>query len=69
MMTPSNGNNFRVTGPLCGEFTGLRPVNSPHKDQWRGRLIFFFDLRLIKRLSKLAGDLGRRRAHYDVIVM
>ena len=24
MMTSSNGNNFRVTGPLCGEFTGLR---------------------------------------------
>ena len=27
MMTSSNGNIFRVTGPLCGEFTG------PHKDQ------------------------------------
>ena len=24
MMTPSNGNIFRVTGPLCGEFTGPR---------------------------------------------
>ena len=24
MMTSSNGNNFRVTGPLCGEFTGHR---------------------------------------------
>ena len=24
MMTSSNGNIFRVTGPLCGEFTGLR---------------------------------------------
>ena len=24
MMTSSNGSNFRVTGPLCGEFTGLR---------------------------------------------
>ena len=22
MMTSSNGNIFRVTGPLCGEFTG-----------------------------------------------
>ena len=22
VMTSSNGNNFRVTGPLCGEFTG-----------------------------------------------
>ena len=24
MMTQSNGNIFRVTGPLCGEFTGHR---------------------------------------------
>ena len=24
MMTSSNGNIFRVTGPLCGEFTGPR---------------------------------------------
>ena len=24
MMTSSNGKIFRVTGPLCGEFTGLR---------------------------------------------
>ena len=24
MMTPSNGDIFRVTGPLCGEFTGHR---------------------------------------------
>ena len=24
MMTSSNGNLFRVTGPLCGEFTGLQ---------------------------------------------
>ena len=27
-------------------------VNSPHKGQWRGALMFFFDLRLNKRLSK-----------------
>ena len=27
------------------------PMNSPHKGQWRGAS-FFFDLRLIKRLSK-----------------
>ena len=29
MMTSSNGNIFRVTGPLCGEFTGHRRI----KDQ------------------------------------
>ena len=28
------------------------PVNSPHKGQWRGALMFFFYLRLKKRLSK-----------------
>ena len=30
----------------------LSPVSSPHKGQWRGALMFFFDLRLYKRLSK-----------------
>ena len=24
MMTLTNGNIFRITGPLCGEFTGHR---------------------------------------------
>ena len=28
MMTSSNGNIFRVTGPFCGEFTGHRWI--PH---------------------------------------
>ena len=28
------------------------PVNSPHKGQWHGALIFFFDLSPNKRLSK-----------------
>ena len=28
------------------------PVNSPHKGQWRGALMFFYDLGLNKRLSK-----------------
>ena len=26
MMTPSNGNIFRITGPLCGETTGQRRI-------------------------------------------
>ena len=47
MMTSSNGNIFRVTGPLCGQFTG--PGEFP-KGQWRGALMF--SLRLNKRLSK-----------------
>ena len=32
LMTSSNGNIFRVTGPLCGEIH-RSPVNSPHKLQ------------------------------------
>ena len=45
MVTSSNGNIFRVTGPLCGEFTGHRlihrsRVNFPHKDQWHRALMF-----------------------------
>ena len=50
MMTSSNGNIFRVTGPLCGEFTG--PGEFPA--QWPVTRSFdvFFDLGLNKRLSK-----------------
>ena len=50
MMTSSNGNIFRVTGPLCGEFTGpgefhaQRPVTRSFD--------VFSDLRLNKQLSK-----------------
>ena len=40
MMTSSYGNIFRVTGSLCGEFTGQRWI--PHKGQWRGALMFSF---------------------------
>ena len=35
MMDSSNGNIFRVTCTLCGEF-----VNSPHIGQCRGALMF-----------------------------
>ena len=41
---------FSALLALCGIYRS--PVNSPHKGQWRGALIFFFDLRLNKRLSK-----------------
>ena len=50
MITSSNGNIFRVTGPLCGnwpvtgEFPSQRPVTRSFD--------LFFDLRLNKRLSK-----------------
>ena len=46
-------------------------VNSPHKDQWRGVLMFSLSCVLINDWvnSREAGDLRRYRAHYDVIVM
>ena len=50
MMTPSNGNIFRVTGPLCGEFTG--PGEFPTQRQVTRSFDVFLDLRLNKRLNK-----------------
>ena len=50
MMTSSNGNIFRVTGPLCGEFTGLRWI--PHTKASDANFDVFFYLRLNKRLGK-----------------
>ena len=47
------------------------PVNSSHKGQWRGVLMFSLICSWIKGWSnnREAGDLRRHRAHYDVIVM
>ena len=50
MMTSSNGNTFRVTGPLYGEFTG--PGEFPAQRPVTQRFDVFFDLRLNKQLSK-----------------
>ena len=50
MMTSSNGNIFRITGPLCGEFTG--PGEFPTQRSVTRSFDVFFDLRLNKRLSK-----------------
>ena len=76
MMTSSNGSIFRVTGPLCGEFTGPGefPTQRPVTQSFDG----FFYLRLNKRLSKqpwgwwfetLSWSLWRHcNAHYWPIV-
>ena len=47
------------------------PVNSAHKGQWRGALMFSLICARINGWVKNreAGDLRRHRAHYDVIVM
>ena len=66
IMTSSSGNIFRVTGPLCGEFTG-----PPNKGQWSGGLVFSLICAWINGWlnNHEAGDLRRHRAHYDVIIM
>ena len=75
MMTSSNGNIFRVTGHLCGEFTGPRsPVNSPHKSQRRGALMFSLICAPINGWVNNGEGVDLRRhqhdqAHCDVIVM
>ena len=47
------------------------PVNSPHKCQWLGALMFSFICTWINDWvnTREAGDLRRHRAHYDVNVM
>ena len=47
------------------------PVNSQHKGQWRGALMFSLIYAWINNRvnNRGAGDLRRYRAHYDVIVM
>ena len=51
-----------LASPVTGESPPPRPVTRSFD--------VFFDLRLNKRLSKrVAGDLRRHRAHYDLTVM
>ena len=47
------------------------PVNSPHKGQWRGALMFSLICAWIHGWvnNRDAGDLRRHRVHYEVIVM
>ena len=65
MMTSSNGNIFRVTGPLCGEFTGHRwiPLTKASDAE-----IWYF-LWSASEQTLEAGDLRRHRAHYDANVV
>ena len=70
MITSSNGNIFRVTGPLCGEFTchqWIPRTKASDAELWCFLLICASNKRLSKQ--SWAGDLRRHRAHYDVIVM
>ena len=70
MMTSSNGNIFRVTGPLCGEFTGHRWIpltKASDVELW----CFLWSVPWINVWVNNceAGDLRHHPAHYDVTVM
>ena len=69
MMTSSNGNIFRVTSHLCGEFTG--PWWTPRTKASDAELWCFLICAWIKGWinNREAGDLIRHRAHYTVFVM
>ena len=65
MMTSSNGKFFRVTGHLCGEFTGLRwtpRTKASDAELWCAWMDDWLN-------NGEAGDLRRLRPHYDVTVM
>ena len=66
MMTSSNGSIFRVTGLLCGEFTGPRTKASD-------TVLFMFSLICVWIngwvKNREAGDLRRHCTHYDVTAM
>ena len=69
-MTSSNGNFFPRYWPFVRGYH-RSPVNSPHKGQWRGTLMFSLICASINGWvnNHEAGDLRRHRAHYDVTVM
>ena len=70
MMTSSNGNSFRVTGPLWGEFTGHRWIpltKASHAELW----CFLWSAPWINDWvnNREDDDLRRHRTHYNVIVV
>ena len=74
IMTSSNGNIFRVTGPSCGEFTGHRWIpltKASDAELWFFSLIFSLMCAWIKGWAnnREADDLRRHRSHYYVTVM
>ena len=80
MITSSNGNShhmetFSALLAFCywPFVLGIHwsPVNSPHKGQWRGALMFSLICARINGWAnnREAGDLRHHRAHYDIIVM
>ena len=77
-MTSWNGNKFprywRFVRGIHWPFArGIHwsPVNSPHKGQWRGSLMFSLICTWTTGWvnNRYAGDLKHHRAHYDATVM
>ena len=66
-MTSSNENIFRVTGPLCGEFTGDRWIPLTKASDAELSLICASINGWVN--NREAGDVRRYRAHYDGIVV
>ena len=70
MTTSSNGNIFRVTGHLCGEFTGHRWISrTKASDAELWCVLLSAPEYTAGGLNREAGGLRRHRAHYDVTVM
>ena len=69
-MTSPNGSIFRVTGPLCGDFTGHRLI--PRTKASDAELWCFLWSALWRNgceNNREAGNLRGHRSHYDVIVI
>ena len=69
-MTSSNGNIFRVTGPLCGKFTGHQWMSVTKASEAELRCFFLSRAWINSWVNNHEpGDLRHHRAHYDIIVM
>ena len=69
-MSSSNGNIFRVTGHLCGEFTSHRWIpctKASDAELWGFCLICAWMNGWVN--NREAGDLRSHRTHYDVTIM
>ena len=66
-MMSSNGNIFRVTGHLCGAFTGNRWIPLTKASDAELWCFLWWINGWVN--NREAGDLRRHRAHYDVAVM
>ena len=70
MMTSSNGNIFRVTGPLCREFTGHRwtpLIKASDAELWFFSSICAWINDWVN--NREVGDSRCHRAHYDVTLI